>query len=522
MRPRGRKAGPWVIAALMAAGAASVALRVHERRREALGESDGLWRLTYDVRFEAANGGAKVLLAVPVDTDYVQVFQQNLSYPGLTAERLPAVGDRSRVSLAASRAGGHAVTARFDLSLRRRPRQRVEPLESQTGRDRWLRATPTIQAASPAVTEALATLHREPAWSIDPVRLFFDFCRAEVESDPEGESPDDAEGVLNQRIGTPLGRARAFAALCRADRRPARLVSGFEIAEQADASPRTWVEVLRDGLWEPYDLERGFFRQLPRELVPVRRDGVNVVFATADADTETTFSMARLNPGGFSPPSDRSPGEILDLARLPRSMHEALSVMLLLPLGALVTAVFHTVVGVRTIGVFSPTLIALSFVLADWRAGLLVFVIVIAAGLAGRSLLDRLRLLMVPRLGFMLTMVVACLVFTISFLDFYRLTPSPEAVLLPMVILTMTIERFYLASAEDGPAAALKLLLGTVVVASACYLTLAWRSVGALLLSFPELHFFTLGAMVLLGRYTGYRLSELWRFRGLADAGGGP
>jgi hypothetical protein len=31
----------------------------------------------------------------------------------------------------------------------------------------------------------------------------------------------------------------------------------------------------------------------------------------------------------------------------------------------------------------------------------------------------------------------------------------------------------------------------------------------------PEAHFFTIALFILLGRYAGYRLTELWRFRDL-------
>jgi inner membrane protein involved in colicin E2 resistance len=82
-----------------------------------------------------------------------------------------------------------------------------------------------------------------------------------------------------------------------------------------------------------------------------------------------------------------------------------------------------------------------------------------------------------------------------------------------MVILTMMIERFYLTSEEDGTRFALQLLAGTAVVAGCCYAVLRWDEVGDFLLTFPELHFFTIAALIMLGRYTGYRLTELWRFR---------
>jgi hypothetical protein len=77
----------------------------------------------------------------------------------------------------------------------------------------------------------------------------------------------------------------------------------------------------------------------------------------------------------------------------------------------------------------------------------------------------------------------------------------------------MTIERFYLTTEEDGARFAIQLLAGTTLVAACCYAVLRWDEVGQVLLAFPELHLFTVAVLVLLGRYTGYRLTELWRFR---------
>jgi hypothetical protein len=197
-------------------------------------------------------------------------------------------------------------------------------------------------------------------------------------------------------------------------------------------------------------------------------------------------------------------------------MHEALAVILLMPLGALVTAIFRTVVGIRTFGTFTPSLLALSFVYNDWRAGIFVFALAIGLGLFSRALLDRLKLLMVPRLSLVLTLVVWCIVLSVSLLDYFHVIPSTKAVLLPMVILTMTVERFYLTAEEDGARFALQLLAGTTVVAACCYAVLRWDEVGDLLLAFPEVHLFTIASLILLGRYTGYRLTELWRFRDIA------
>jgi hypothetical protein len=142
-----------------------------------------------------------------------------------------------------------------------------------------------------------------------------------------------------------------------------------------------------------------------------------------------------------------------------------------------------------------------------------VFATVMVLGLTSRKVLDRLQLLLVPRLSTVLTLVVLIIVFGVSLLEYYRLTKDARSVLLPMVILTMTIERFFITSEEDSVKFAVQLMFATLVVAVCCYMVLRWDTVGQILLKYPELHLFTIAVLILMGRYSGYRLTELWRFR---------
>jgi hypothetical protein len=206
---------------------------------------------------------------------------------------------------------------------------------------------------------------------------------------------------------------------------------------------------------------------------------------------------------------------VLDFTRLPVGMQETLSLILLLPFGALLTVLFRTVGGVQTFGTFSPVLIALSFAHADWRTGLAVLLSVLALGLGGRWLLNGLRLLMVPRLGVLLTGVVLAMAIAVSVLDELGFVPSARAVILPMVILTSLVERFHVRVEEDGALAACKLLVTTLLVACLCLPILMWRDLGWFVVSFPESLLVVAGLLVLLGRYSGYRLTELLRFRDL-------
>jgi hypothetical protein len=87
-----------------------------------------------------------------------------------------------------------------------------------------------------------------------------------------------------------------------------------------------------------------------------------------------------------------------------------------------------------------------------------------------------------------------------------------------MVILTILIERFHVTVEEDGLVFALQLAVGTVVVALLCYAVLRWEEIGEFVLTYPEAHFFTIAAFIALGRYAGYRMTELWRFRDLVES----
>jgi transglutaminase-like putative cysteine protease len=511
------------VAALLVGGALAVSLRLYNRYELALTRGDTVWRLSYDISFRAPRAGIRLRAAVPDDGRHHRVFRQDLRYSGLNTERLrPARTETRELGLITQREGEFHLTARFDIHLSPRTDFHVwtSPVVlSADERAAYLRSTRAIPCDAPIVLETLQRFHGQPTGKRELVVRLFEYCHNQILAS-EDDGPSDVASVLEERTGTALGRARALAALCRGAKVPARLVAGFVIREAAEARPQVWVEVLTNAHWEPFDPDNGYAGQLPLNFLPARHDGADLVRAPDVKGLNVEYSITSIPPPGGSLGSrGEQPINILDLTRLPLEMHEVVMLLLLMPLGALVTAVFRTLIGIPTFGTFTPVLLALSFVYADWRTGLVVFGVVIALGLVTRAYLDRLKLLMVPRLSVILTLVVMCIVFAVSLLNYLGWTPGDKAVLLPMVILTMTVERFYLSSEEDGARFALQLMAGTLVVGFCCYLVLRWDEVGRMLLAYPEVHLFTVAVLVLMGRYTGYRLSELWRFR---DFGSGP
>jgi len=88
--------------------------------------------------------------------------------------------------------------------------------------------------------------------------------------------------------------------------------------------------------------------------------------------------------------------------------------------------------------------------------------------------------------------------------------------LFPMVIITMVIERMSVVWEERGAGEAVKEGAGSLLVAAIAFLIMSMDTVEHLMFVFPELLLVILAITLLLGRYSGYRLLELVRFKALA------
>ena len=86
----------------------------------------------------------------------------------------------------------------------------------------------------------------------------------------------------------------------------------------------------------------------------------------------------------------------------------------------------------------------------------------------------------------------------------------------PMIIIAWTIERLSILWEEEGPRDVLIQGGGSMLVAMLAYLPMQSPTIQHLSFNFPELNLILLAAIFAMGKYTGYKLSELHRFAALA------
>lgn len=527
-----RSLSQFVSLALILLGILTVGTRYQARRATQQALAESLWRLIYEVSFEAdpqvgeQEESAVIQVCRPYPMPYLKIIDEGITYssPSLVREdwQSPTSGNRE-YRLATRHAGKYNLVTEFQLlSLATDNWQKRPALESLTRfrQSHYTKSENDFPTQHPSVNRVLQKMPEEHLTEGEKVEWIYQFCLKQLQSaNQPDEEGDKVIWALEQRT-SPLGRARVFVTLCRAVDIPARLVVGFELRQSNQPKPHVWTEVHRDNRWIPFDPVYGYAREMPQGFVPIRRGGDSVIRPSADTkdikNVTAKYSILRLPPNSEVLQAEaKSLAHIFDLTRLPLNLHETLSLMLLLPLGALITAVFRNLVGLRTLGTFAPALLAMSFIYAAWGTGLVMLTVVITAGLVGRSLLERLHLLMVPRLSIVLTIIILCVVLAVSYMNHVSPGQTAQSVLIPLVILTILIERFYVTSEEDSAGFAIQLVLGTIVVAAFCYLLLRWDYIGQLVLVYPEVHFFTIATFIIIGRYSGYRLTELWRFRDL-------
>ncbi|HWK53077.1 MAG TPA: 7TM domain-containing protein, partial [Hyphomicrobiales bacterium] len=88
-----------------------------------------------------------------------------------------------------------------------------------------------------------------------------------------------------------------------------------------------------------------------------------------------------------------------------------------------------------------------------------------------------------------------------------------------MVILTMTIERMSIVWEERGTRETIKESIGTLVVSVTGFYVMSDPRLMHLMFNFPELLLVVLALCMMLGSYSGYRLSEVLRFKDLTKSG---
>lgn len=186
--------------------------------------------------------------------------------------------------------------------------------------------------------------------------------------------------------------------------------------------------------------------------------------------------------------------------------------LLMLPVIATMLAFIRQVIGINTFGLYTPSIIALSFLALGWGIGLLFLLFILITGYATRAFMRKWRLLHVPKVAIILTVVSLTVLVLLGLGAYVGITLSGDTIFVLLIMSTLA-ETFLTVKAEEGLWGAIFGVAETVIAALVCVFIVQLSFLQSLILAFPELILFTIVINIALGRWTGLRVVEYFRFR---------
>jgi hypothetical protein len=471
-----------------------------------------VWTVQAHVEYQPRKGANTVTLQLPATTPGYTVLDER--FVARNYSKLEEDGDDGReVQWAIRRALGEQ-DLYYRATIVRADAQQQETLDFEP-----LVAEPPV-LEDPYATAAQTLLDQVRDRSANNVT----FARELLRRIGDASDPGDEVSLLAERFGNDDGARSEFIVQLLATRSiPARVVHGIRLTDQehdAEAKMQTWL-IVHDGLaWHMLDPRDGS-EGAPADLFVWNASGRPLLTIDGEPPSALMFTVSRNLADAMATAERRLEVQDANLVRysllsLPLQAQETYRVLLMVPIGAFIMLLLRNLVGVKTYGTFMPVLIALAFRETALVAGITLFVLVVGFGLVVRFYLERLRLLLVPRLTAILTLVVLlmCAVSVIS--NRLGIEVGLSVALFPMVIMAMTIERMSVAWDERGAGTAIREGVGTLLVAALAYIVMSWGPLEHLVFVYPETLLVLFAMALLLGRYSGYRVMELMRFRALA------
>lgn len=484
---------------------------------------EGVWQVEVQITARG-NGRGTVRAALPSNDSHQVVFDETSS-----SDRLSLAIDQEgpgRVGIWSGRLEGiHRIAYSFRARLRgatfELPPAPAEHDVPESIAEAYLLGSSEFPAETTEVRTAIDELALPP--EDDPsgrLRTVFAFVEHRIATVSNG--PSDALLTLAEREGNRVGKTKLLVTLLRAAELPARMVSGLQLAERSDPDVEHWAEVWIDDDWIPVEATGDFFAERPNDQLALRYGSAELVESVNVQAVDSQFSALkeRLGPQELAnmmiPENELFAS--LSLYKLPLRTQKALRLLLLLPLGALVVSIFRNFIGVRTFGTFMPILMGLALRETSLVIGLGMLGIVLTLGVITRRFLEGLRLLVVPRISFLLCVTILCVVGLALAGEGFGTRDFFAGVVFPIIVLTMVIERFSLVMAEEGVSEALRRTGHSLLIAVAVYPLFRSTRAEHLMFGFPELVLVVMGLLVFIGGYMGFRLTDLMRFRLLTQS----
>lgn len=192
---------------------------------------------------------------------------------------------------------------------------------------------------------------------------------------------------------------------------------------------------------------------------------------------------------------------------------QTILMILMVPIVATIIAISRQVVGLKGFGIYTPLIITFAFYETGLKYGLTIFAAVLISGTLSRLIIKPFRFLYFPRMAMVTTIVALSTLVLLAEGAYSRRTGLISVSILPILIIITLVERFVATQIEKGPRTAVTLTIETLIVSIIGFYIISWRALHTALLEYPWIALLTLIVNIFLGKWTGLRILEYFRFR---------
>lgn len=464
-----------------------------------------VWTIEAHVSFNPTGDPIKISLATPAENNNFKILEQDVIAEGYKTRKVKA--DTSRVILTSpAREGIQDIYYRVMLfdneNASGKTKAPVPPAPKQPFFDEQMSAT---------AQKLLKSAKKMPGNEVQQILNLLN-----------QPTPDANVLAFLPIKKSPKDTALAAKNLLALKNIPSRISRGIKLVENRKSfSADLMLEAYTDGKWKTYNISDASIG-LPSNFILFQRGGDSLIDVEGGEDSVIKFSVIKSVSSSINLAGQRAKlahqKTLFDYSiyNLPVGEQNTLKWLMIFPLGILIIVLMRNVVGIQTMGTFTPMLLSMSLVKTGFVPGLICFGLIIGIGLLLRAVLSKLNLLLVPRISSVVIFVILIMqAFTIVGYKLHFDIAS-SAAFFPIIIMAWIIERASITWEEDGPVNAGKEVFNSLVVAVITYFVISSETIRHMMFAFNELNLVILFVVMLLGTYTGYRLTELKRFSPIA------
>lgn len=380
----------------------------------------------------------------------------------------------------------------------------------------YLRETDVIPVNHPEIEQAWQQIKPQDDKVVDTLRAIYQFTSALPTLPFKGTT--DSLTALRLGAASCNGKSRLFVSLARRAGIPSRLVGGIVLTSGSKKTSHQWVEVNVQDQWIPFDPTNNHFAALPSHYLGLYWGDKALFTRSANIAFDYQFDIENLTIAPSLQPH-YNPEYREDLRFSLASILTGLgiapqtsAIFLLLPLCTLLIATLRNIIGLNSFGTFMPMLIASACMVMGLVVGLMGFIFILSIATLSSLLLNRLKLLKIPRLAILVTGVnLASIALLYQFKQFTPLEIGMMS-LFPVIIISFIADSLNDLIEERQWATLAKESAGTLISIWVCFLAMQSPLLQGIFAVYPEVYLVVLAGLIHIGGWTGLKLSELFRF----------